>query len=130
MCCASAALPPLPAIRSLWPERRAAMITWVILRAAESIAASCAARSSAASELLRWAAIRSWLKRHPHPLQFPALVAMAVLPRKRPGSLMRCARSGLLQHALRDRDHVSGGNVAHAAMVVHGAHRALAGLAG
>ena len=34
------------------------------------------------------------------------------------------------QHTLRDIDHVGGGNVAHAAMVIHGADRAVARLAG
>src|SRR5580693_5913541 len=57
-----------------------------------------------------------------------SLIMIAPRPRKR-AMLMRDARSRLGQYARGFRDHGGGGNVAHAAMVVHGADRTMAGLA-
>src|SRR5882757_8328299 len=131
ICWASAALPPLPMIRSLLPARSAATTTAALLCALASKAASSVARSRAVSESFRWAAIGSFdsgLKAHRQGLQ-TSLVMIAPGLRKRTRS-MRNAGSGLGQHAPGDVDDVGRRNVPHAAMVVHGADRAVAGLAG
>src|ERR1700733_8714351 len=67
MCWASAALPPLPAIRSLLPARKLAAMTSAIFRAVSSRLASEPAPSSASREAFRCAAIGAFevgLKRH------------------------------------------------------------------
>src|SRR5580692_5776797 len=67
MCWASAALPPLPASKSLLPARKLAAMTSAIFRAVSSRLASEPARSSASRESFRCAAIGSFkvgLKRH------------------------------------------------------------------
>src|SRR5450432_3846841 len=142
ICWASAALPPLPINRILLPERSAVTIVAAIARAVASSAASPLARSSAASDCFKWAPIGSfdpcgpcdpcdfWLKKHRQCCKPASLVVIASRPRKhdRVAALMRNLRSGLGQHARGDGNHVGCGNVPHAAMVVHGADRALAGL--
>src|SRR6202051_2928247 len=135
ICWASAALPPLPIKRILLPERSALMMTSAIARAVASNAPSPFARSRAASDCFKWAPIRSfgcWLKKHRQGCKLASLVMIASRLRKRErvATLMRNAGSGLGQHALGDRNHVGCRNVPHAAMVVHGADRAMAGLAG
>src|ERR1700737_1570949 len=130
ICWASAALPPLPISRILLPARSAAIITAAILRALASSAASPFARSRAASDSFRWAPIGSldgWLKKHRQFLQAAYLVMIASRLRKRAMS-GRSAGSGLGQYVLGDSNHFSGVNVAHAAVVVHGADRTVAGL--
>src|SRR6202165_6052443 len=64
ICWASAALPPLPTRRILFPERSALMIAAAIARALASNAGLLFARSRAASESFKWAPIGSWLKTH------------------------------------------------------------------
>src|SRR2546421_2512278 len=129
ICWASAALPPLPMIRSLLPERSAAMMAAAILRAVASNAASCVARSSAASDCFKWAPIRSWLNMHRKVYNLASVVMTASQARKLAVSV-RNACSGLVQHALCNRDYVGCRNVAHAAMIVHGTDWTVARLAG
>src|ERR1700716_3890059 len=64
----------------------------------------------------------------PSGLQFASVVMIASRARKLAMS-MRNACPGLAQHALGDANYVGCGNVPHAAMVVHGADRTVAGLA-
>src|SRR5665647_873565 len=108
---------------SLLPARSAAMIAAAISRAAARIAASCVARSSALSESARCAPIGSvaaWLTMHRQGCGLASLVMTARRLCKRAGSRRHAGR-GLGQHAAGDLGHVGGGNVAHAAMVIHGA---------
>src|ERR1700677_412934 len=135
ICWASAALPPLPMIRSLLPARSAATMTAAIVRAVASSAASRVARARPASDCSKCAAIGSlgscldsWLKAHRQKLQLLSLVMTAPNQRKLAIS-GRCAGRGLFQHAFGDSRHVRGGNVPHAAMVVDPADGAVTGLA-
>src|SRR5260370_20777728 len=64
----------------------------------------------------------------PSGLQSLSLVMIASQLRKLARST-RNARPGLRQHTPCNRDHVRCRNVPHAAMVVHGADRTMAGLA-
>src|ERR1700732_5325282 len=146
MCWASAALPPVPMMRSLLPARSAVTMASAILRAVASSAASRVARSKAASDCFRWAPIRSlesWLKTHRQGCEFESVVMIASRPRKLAKSrlaksglaksklakTMRNACPGLGQHALGGGNDVGRRNVPHAAMVVHGADGTMAGLA-
>src|ERR1700687_411569 len=118
-------------IRSLFPARSAATMAVAMARAVASSAASCVARVSAVSDRSKCVAIGSfefWLKTHRQGCKFTSLVMIAPRQRKRARS-MRDPDSGFGQDALCDRDHVGCGNVPHAAMVVHSADRAMAGLA-
>src|ERR1700724_2735456 len=141
MCWASAALPPLPMMRSLLPARSAVTMASAILRAVASSAAFRVARSKAASDCFRWAPIRSlesWLKTHRQGCEFESVVMIASRPRKLAKSRlaksklaksMRNACPGLGQHALGGGNDVGSRNVPHAAMVVHSADGTMAGLA-
>src|SRR5579871_422688 len=131
MCWASAALPPLPAIRSLLPALSAVAITSAIFRAVSSRPTSCAARSSAFRESARWAAIGSFdvlLKRHLRNWFIFVLVTCAI--RKRASCLMRRVDARLSKHAGGDVNHIADLNIAHAAVMLHLADREMAGLAG
>src|SRR5438105_4250999 len=59
-----------------------------------------------------------------------ASVVMIVSQARKLAISMRNERSGLIQHALCNRDYVGCRNVAHAAMIVHGADWTVARLAG
>src|ERR1700716_4601742 len=73
--------------------------------------------------------IFGWLAQEtPSGLQIVYLVMIVSRLRKRAMS-GRGAGSGLGQYALGDSNHFSGVNVAHAAVVVHGADRTMTGLA-
>src|SRR6185437_7892861 len=116
MCWASAALPPLPTIRSLLPALSALMMPSAIASASASSTESATVRSNAASDCFRWVPIRS----------FDALVNVQPSLSSRLGtcrlaaaqaqeSSMRGTRDRLAQDALGDLNHVGGRNVAHAA---------------
>src|SRR5437762_2251501 len=130
MCWASAALPPLPMIRSLLPELSAPMIVAAISRALARNSGSRTARSSAAKDSARCAAIgslESWLKTYPRGYAFaPLVMAAPTLCKHATSTCQAGARCG--QHAFGDSSHIGGGNVAHAAVLVHGADRAMARL--
>src|ERR1700733_10482744 len=129
MCWASAALPPLPMIRRLLAARSAATMTAAISRAVASSAASCVARVRPASDCSKCAAIgslRFWVKAHRQGWQLLFLVMTA--PRQcKLAILMRDAGRGLGEYLLGDGGHVGGGNVPHAAIVVHPADGAVTG---
>src|SRR5205085_8780378 len=98
-------------IRSLLPERSAAMIVAAISRALARNCGSCTARSSAAKDCARCAAIgsfESWLNTRPLGHAFASLVMAA---------------STLCKHS-----HIGSGNIAHTAVLIHGADRTMARL--
>src|ERR1700684_347287 len=125
MCWASAALPPLPAIRSLLLPRKLAAMTSAIFRAASSRLASPPARSSASRESFRCVAMRSFevgLKRQ-HPCWF--VFGITKLNWRKRASCLTRRTADQLHHFF---GHVGCGDIPHAAMIVHGADRAMAGL--